>query len=260
MLVFQWISHKFYQSLRWNNLQSGWREIHCYHAVVVDFPCWFQPGVQLIYRAFSYCLLSQWPVCLWATFSCRCEVSCRYSSPLDRPSKYEVKDICAKSIPYFIPLYSQPWHPHQTKAVSGGQQLEFPSKEQWHSMHYAVHCWTDVTLCQLGSMIGDYFKALYGNALVYVLIISFSLWLFLMLSTADTSSWSDRKGPTWHEVSLMPVASSVKMRSSILPLAWALVVTCWVRPSAMSVLLNMTTALEHISLKCILSTPVWHYL
>ena len=52
MPVFQWNSQNFYQSLRWNNLQSGLLEIHHYHVMAVGCQCWFQLNVQLIYKIF----------------------------------------------------------------------------------------------------------------------------------------------------------------------------------------------------------------
>ena len=106
MPVFHWSSHKFFQSLRWGNLQSGLQEIHHYHAMVAGCQCWFWLNVQVICKAFLYCLLSQWPACLWATFSYSWGVCCIYSSPLDKPYRYELQDIYAKSAPYFIPLYA----------------------------------------------------------------------------------------------------------------------------------------------------------
>ena len=44
-------------------------------------------------------------------------------------------------------------------------------------------------------------------------------------------------------------------RSSILPLTCVLVVTCWVRPSAVKVSRNVHASLELTSLMCILKSP-----
>ena len=49
--------------------------------------------------------------------------------------------------------------------------------------------------------------------------------------------------------------SSVNMRSSILPLTCVLIVTCWVRPSAVKVSRNVHASLELVSLMCVLKSP-----